>query len=381
MNGALDGLLVLDLSRLLPGPYCSMILADHGARVIVIEDRRFENEVNPILNSVNRNKEHLALNLKKEKGKEIFFSLAEKADVILEGFRPGVVDRLGVGYKDISAINPKVVYCSITGYGQSGPLRDRVGHDVNYLGQSGVLSLIGPKEGTPCIPGVQFADMIGGLNAAVGIMLALLARDKSGEGQYIDISMTDGMMAMLPLAAGLLWSTGFKPARGESLLSHRYACYNVYRTADNKYITLGALEPRFWEKVCHHFNLPEYIPLQFDEQKRTDIIRIFEDIFMKKTREQWMEAFKEEDACLGEVLELDEALESDYAKEREMVLEINENDDNHSVHVMGIPIKLSKTPGTVRSPSPGFGENTQSILKELGFSVNQVRELEREGVI
>jgi crotonobetainyl-CoA:carnitine CoA-transferase CaiB-like acyl-CoA transferase len=195
--GALDGITVIDLSRLLPGPYCSMILADHGARVIAIENKRFMAD-GLFFNTINRNKEHMSLNLKTDAGKQIFFKLIEKADVVLEGFRPGVVDRLGADYESVRKVNPKIIYCSITGYGQDGPFRDRVGHDVNYLSFSGVLNLIGEPDRPPSIPGIQIADVAaGGMNAAIGILLALFAREKSGRGQYIDISMTDGMVSCI----------------------------------------------------------------------------------------------------------------------------------------------------------------------------------------
>ncbi|MGD8258777.1 MAG: CoA transferase, partial [Desulfobacterales bacterium] len=197
-QGTLSGITVIDLSRLLPGPYCSMILADHGARVIAIEDRRFLAD-GLFFNIVNRNKEHMSLNLKTDEGKEIFFRLVQTADVLLEGFRPGVVNRLGVDYDSVRKVNSQIIYCSITGYGQNGPYRDRVGHDVNYLSNAGVLNLIGEPDRPPSIPGVQIADIAGGgMNAAIGILLALFAREKTGKGQYIDISMTDGMVAFLP---------------------------------------------------------------------------------------------------------------------------------------------------------------------------------------
>ena len=180
--GALSGITVIDLSRLLPGPYCSMILADHGARVIAIEDRRFQDDAF-FIPAVMRNKQHMTLNLKTDQGRQIFFRLAETADVLIEGFRPGVVERLGVDYAAVSKANPRIVYCSITGYGQGGALRDRSGHDVNYMAQSGVLGLIGYPDRPPCIPGVQFADIAGGsLHAVAGILLALLAREKTGRG-------------------------------------------------------------------------------------------------------------------------------------------------------------------------------------------------------
>ena len=198
--GALDGITVIDLSRLLPGPYCSMILADHGARVIAVENKRFMAD-GLFFNTINRNKEHMTLNLKTDAGQQIFFKLIEKADVLLEGFRPGVVGRLGVDYESVRKVNPNIIYCSITGYGQDGPFRDRVGHDVNYLSFSGVLNLIGEPDRPPSIPGIQIADVAaGGMNAAIGILLALFAREKAGRGQYIDISMTDGMVGFLPLA-------------------------------------------------------------------------------------------------------------------------------------------------------------------------------------
>ena len=196
-NGALTGLTVIDMSRLLPGPYCSMILADHGARVIAIEDKRFVAD-GSFITTVNRNKEHMSLDLKTSEGKEIFFRLIRQADILLEGFRPGVMDRLGIGYETIRKINPGIIYCAITGYGQNGPYRNRVGHDVNYLSKAGILDLIGETDNSPSIPGVQIADIAGGgMNAVIGILLALVARSQTGEGQYIDISMTDGMLGFL----------------------------------------------------------------------------------------------------------------------------------------------------------------------------------------
>jgi crotonobetainyl-CoA:carnitine CoA-transferase CaiB-like acyl-CoA transferase len=245
--GALDGITVIDLSRLLPGPYCSMILADHGARVIAIENKRFMAD-DLFFNTINRNKEHMSLNLKTADGRQIFSKLIEKADVLLEGFRPGVVDRLGADYESVRKVNPSIIYCSITGYGQDGPFRDRVGHDVNYLSFSGVLNLIGEPDRPPSIPGIpdrppsipgiQIADVAaGGMNAAIGILLALFAREKTGRGQYIDISMTDGMVGFLPVALYFQQLTGKDPRRADMMLSHRYACYNTYETADGRATT------------------------------------------------------------------------------------------------------------------------------------------------
>ena len=252
-QGALAGIKVLDLSRMLPGPYCSMILADHGADVIAIEDTKFQKD-GLFFNDLNRNKRHMSLNLKSSEGLEIFFKLAEKADVILEGFRPGVVERLGVHYEAIQKRNPGIIYCSISGYGQTGPLRHRVGHDVNYISNAGILDLIAEKGGRPIIPGVQIADIAGGaLNAAVGILLALFARDKTGKGQYIDISMTDGVVGFLSLPYYFSMLNGKKQQAADTLLSHRYACYNTYLTADGRCISIGAVENRFWRNIVRTF--------------------------------------------------------------------------------------------------------------------------------
>ncbi|MCK5486914.1 MAG: CoA transferase, partial [Desulfobacterales bacterium] len=277
--GALSGITVIDLSRLLPGPYCSMILADHGARVIAIESKQFIAD-GLFFNTINRNKEHMSLNLKTEEGKQIFFQLVEKADVVLEGFRPGVVNRLGVDYERVHKVNPKIIYCSITGYGQHGPFRERVGHDVNYLSYAGVLNLIGEPDRPPSIPGIQIADIAGGgMNAAIGILLALFAREKTGKGQYIDISMTDGMVAFLPIALYFQQLTAKDPKRADALLSHRYACYNTYETADGRFLSIGAVEYRFWKGLCDHLGVSEYAALQYDDSRRKEILDFMRSTF------------------------------------------------------------------------------------------------------
>ncbi len=380
MAGALDGCLVLDLSRYLPGSYCSMILADHGARVISVEDKRFEKERLSFLDHMGRNKEHMTLNLKNEEGLEIFCELAKRADVLLEGFRPGVVDRLGVGYSHIKRINPRIVYCSVTGYGQTGPWKDRAGHDLNFVGDSGVLSLIGPKNALPAIPGVQLADLSGGLNSVIGILTALLAREQSGEGQYVDVSMTDSLMALLPLVAGLYWTSGKTPERGDFVFSHRYAFYNVYETADGKYVCLGALERKFWKTVCDYFGVPEYVELQFDETRREEIRDFFKGAFLRKTRDEWTEIFGEMDVCLSGAMELDEALNSEYARERNMVL--FDGSVGHGKPIgLGFAAKLAGTPASLRSAPPKFGEHTDKILGELGYSIDRIEKFREDDAI
>ena len=378
-NGALSGITVIDLSRLLPGPYCSMILADHGARVIAVEDKRFLAD-GLFFNMVNRNKEHMSLNLKTEKGKEIFFRLIQNADVLLEGFRPGVVDRLGVGYETVQKVNPKIIYCSITGYGQDGPFRERAGHDVNYLSYAGVLDLIGEADRPPSIPGVPIADIAGGsMNAAIGILLALFARQNTGKGQYIDISMTDGMVAFLPTALIFRQRTGQEPARADGLFSHRYACYNTYETADRQFLSIGALEKRFWIQLCALLDLSDYAELQYDDQRRIEIIDSMRHAFKQKTLDEWNAVFGDKDICWGRIQSLSEVLEDPLFRQREMVIEI-EGNDGKTTKTLGVPVKLSDTPGAVRTPPVDFGASTPAILQELGYSENEIKRFEKEGV-
>lgn len=378
-QGALAGITVLDLSRLLPGPYCSMILADHGARVIAIEDKRFlADEL--FITTLNRNKEHMSLNLKTPEGKEIFFRLVENADVLLEGFRPGVVHKLGIDYDTVRNINSKLIYCSITGYGQTGPFRHRAGHDVNFLGYSGVLDLFGEPDRPPSIPGVQIADIAGGgMNAAIGILLALAARERTGKGQYIDISMTDAMVSLLPLTLFLQQRTGEKPRRGESLLSHRYACYNTYETSDERYISIGAVENRFWKLLCEHLGVPEYAPLQYEENHRIEILDFMRTTFKQKTLAQWESELADVDTCWGPIRTLTEVLQDPLFLERNMVADLSDK-TGKTTKALGVPVKLSETPGSIRTPPVGFGESTTSILRELGYSEDQIKALAAKGV-
>ena len=379
-NGALDGITVVDLSRLLPGPYCSMILADHGARVIAVEDKRFLAD-GLFFNLINRNKEHMSLNLKTGKGREIFYRLIAKADVLLEGFRPGVVDRLGVDYESVRQANPKIIYCSITGYGQNGPFRDRVGHDVNYLSYAGVLDLIGEKDHPPSIPGVQIADIAGGgMNAAIGILLALFARQNTGKGQYIDISMTDGMVGFLPAALFFRQLTGQEPKRADGILSHRYACYNTYETADGRYLSIGAVENRFWKQLCDTLGIPEYAPLQYDDQRREEILQSMRQTFKQKSLDEWDAILADLDICWGRIQSTKEVLEDPLFLQRETVVEIEDKDGKKS-KTIGVTVKLSDTPGTIRTPPVDFGESTASILQEMGYTEEDIKEFEEKGVV
>ena len=377
-SGSLTGIKVVDLSRLLPGPYCSMLLADHGARVICVEDKRFQAE-SFFPEDLYRNKEHMCLNLKSSRGSEIFQRLVGDADVLLEGFRPGVTKRLGVDYQSLSSINPQLIYCSLTGFGQSSHYSHKAGHDANYLALSGVLDLIGEPDRPPSIPGVQVADIAGGLNAALGIMLALWAREKQGRGQYIDISLTDSAFNLLPLVLSLWRTQGREPRRGDHLLAHRYACYNTYETADGRHISVAALEPQFWKRLCEALDLTEYIPLQYDEAERERVIDAFRRVFAQRSLAEWEERLQSLDACCEPIRTVEEALGSALLAERQMVYRPEE--EAWPTTTLGLPIQMSATPGRLRTPPARFGEHTRPLLLELGYSEAEIEDLAQEGVV
>jgi len=380
MSGALQGVIIIDLSRMLPGPYCSMILADHGARVIAIEDKRFEAD-DLYLSPVNRNKDHMTLNLKSKEGQNIFFKLLHNADVLMEGFRPGVTKRLGIDYETLKKVNPRIIYCSITGYGQDGPYRDVAGHDVNYLSLAGILDMIGERDRSPCIPGIQIADLVGGgMNAAIGILLAIIGRERTGKGQYIDISMTDGMVGLLPIPLHILQRNNRIPQRSDTFLSHRYACYNVYETADGRYISIGAVENRFWKNLCDVLGVPEYGPLQYDDNHREEILDFCRKSFKKRTLEEWVKELRDKDVCWGRIQNLEEVLNDPLFLARDMVREIKD-EKGKPVAMLGIPVKLSDTPGSIRSTAVGFGGSTEKILAEFGYTKDQIAELIEKGVV
>jgi len=379
-SGSLSGIKVLDLSRLLPGPYCSMILADHGAEVIAVEDRRFKKD-DLFFNSINRNKRHMSLNLKSDEGKEIFYKLAEKSDVMLEGFRPGVAERLGVDYQTLRTINPSIIYCSITGYGQDGPFRDRVGHDVNYMATAGLLGLIGPESGPPSIPGVQFADIAGGsMNAVIGILLALYARTTSGTGQYIDISMTDGLLGFLSLPHFFSQKSGSDPCRGNDLLSHRYGCYNIYETADGRFIAIGAVENRFWARLCTILGMDEYADRQYDEEIRVEIIERFKKCFSTRSAQKWNEILADQEVCYSVVQDYQDVINSQLFRERKVIVDRREP-DGAVITELGIAIKLTETPGSIRTKPVDFGADTVEILAELGYLEKQINEYAEKEII
>jgi len=257
-----------------------------------------------------------------------------------------------------------------------------VGHDINYLSFGGVLGLNGEGGGKPVIPPIQVADMAaGGMYAALGILAALFARQKTGEGQYIDISMLDGIVAMLPFLASLYWGPAKIPRGGETLLNGRYPCYSVYETKEGKYISIGALEARFWKALCRKMGREEFIPWQYDEgEKREKMFLFFREAFKKRTREEWMEEFKESDVCFGKVLSLEEAFQDPQVLSRQMVTDFVDAKKGE-MKLLSSAIKLSATPPDIRTAPVSFGENTEEVLQRLGFSSAEISELKRAGVV
>jgi alpha-methylacyl-CoA racemase len=408
MTLPLEGIRVLDLSRLLPGGFCSLLLADFGADVVKVEDTGMGDYIrwsppyyegahdsakSALFLSLNRNKRSIRLDLKSEGGREALLALVREFDVVLESFRPGVLDRLGVGYERMREENPGIVYCAISGYGQTGPKRDASGHDMNYLGLIGLLGLTGKRGGEPVQAAGQIADLGGGaLMAAFGIMAALRERDGarelagrpgsgsagSGEGQLVDVSMSDGALSWLAMVAAAHFADGEVPRRGDLPLAGALVCYRPYECADG-WVSLGALEPKFWQAWCRGVGREELIAMQF-ERPGSDAHAQVKEIFMTRTRDQWEAFAREHDCCLEPVLELDEALSSELVREREMVVELDQPGAASPVRQLGVPIKLTRTPAEhARLPGPALGEHTEEVLLAAGYSSEQVAELLASG--
>ncbi len=391
MAAPLEGIRILDLSRLLPGPYCTMLLGDMGAEILKIEEPNYGDparlvpprlkEEGALFLTVNRNKKSVSLNLKDPRGVEAFMKLVAKSDVVLEGFRPGVVDRLGIGYKQVSQVNPKIVYCSITGYGQSGPMVERSGHDINYIALGGVLGLTVDTKGVPVIPAVQIGDLGGGLMAAIGILSALLAREKTGKGQYIDISMMDAALSMLPVMSANFFAGKEVEVGTHSQLTGHYPFYNVYKTKDGKFLSLGALEPKFWKNFCEAINRKDFIEKQFTEGKdRERLYTEIRSLFLSKTRDEWLKHFADKDVCCEPVLNIADALSSPQASHRAMIFEM-EHPVEGPLKQVGSPFKFSDTPVRMQNAPPRLGEHTEDVLAAVaGYSPDELRKLKRDGI-
>jgi crotonobetainyl-CoA:carnitine CoA-transferase CaiB-like acyl-CoA transferase len=387
--GPLAGLKVLDLTRLLPGPVCTLHLADLGAEVIKIEDPgagdyartmglgAAPGEDSFFFRLVNRNKRGLRLDLKQAAGVEVFLRLAREADVIVESFRPGVVDKLGVGYTAVKAVNPRIVYCAITGYGQDGPWRDRAGHDLNYLATSGVLDQIGAAGGPPAIPNLQIGDLLGGaLTAAMGILAAVIGARATGEGRYVDVAMTDATFAHAysPLLSVL--ARGKTLPRGTDDLSGGLPAYGLYRTQDGRFLAVAALEPKFWKVFCEAIGKPELIPFGLargEDGERTR--RELEALFARQPLAHWVALFEQVDCGVTPVLTFDEAMTHPQLKARGMLPEID------GLPQFAPPLKMSGVEFALRMPAPKVGADGTALLREAGYTAEEIEALRTAGVI
>ena len=378
---ALQGVRVLDLSRLLPGPYATMVLADLGADVVKVEDPDLGDYLRnlPPLTSgggggmfaaLNRGKRSLSLDLKAPGGAALLARLATKVDVVVEGFRPGVLDRLGCGPAKLLQANPRLIVCSITGFGQTGPWRDKAGHDIGYLALSGVLARCGTGA-LPQLPGVQLADLFGGSQSAViAILAALLQRDKTGQGAHLDVSMTEGVMGFLLPHLGALAAGQPPQARGEDVLSGSMPCYRVYACKDGA-MALGALEPKFWQRFCQAVEIPDWESRQFDREIVPDV----EDLFLGMTREECTALLGPADCCCEPVLEPHEVLQHPLHAGRDLTVV------SDGLPLLRSQAALGKAADLPCSAAPSNGQHTEELLRELGLSDDDLRQLRAEAVV
>jgi crotonobetainyl-CoA:carnitine CoA-transferase CaiB-like acyl-CoA transferase len=390
MSLLLHGLRVLDLSRLLPGPFATLVLADLGADVVRVEEpgggdwlRRhppLQGEMNGAFHALNRNKRSITVDLRRPEGAAAFRRLARTADAVVESFRPGVLDRLGIGWEALHRENPRLVLCSISGYGQDGPYALRAGHDLDYCAIAGVLATNGPAA-APVPLGVQVADVAGGAwPAAAGVLAALLGRARTGAGAHVDVSMTEGALAMLAMPLGMAWSRGAPLARGGELLDGSRACYRVYRTKDGKHVAFGALEPKFFAGFCAAVERPDLAASQWDDGGRGPVAEL-EAIFAGRTRAEWAAFAERHDVCLAPVLEGDEPRQDPQLRARGAFLEVPAPAEGGAVPQVATPIRVRGGDAIPLRPAPRAGEQTDEVLAEAGFSRAEIATLRADGVV
>ncbi len=388
----LSGIKILDMSRLLPGPYGTMLLADLGAEVIKVEDpdtgdyARYQEpkvkDTGALFAMVNRNKKSIELDLKSEEGRELFLELAKDADVVFEQFRPGVVDKLGVDYDTVKEVNPEIVYCSLSGYGQTGPYSDRVGHDLNYISLGGLLDMTRSEDGDPAIPGFPISDMMGGIFSAFCIVNALLDRELgNGGGEYIDVPMLEALMS---LSSGCVsWFPLLldqAPKGRETPLTGQHPCYDIYETKDDRYVTLSALEPKFWENFCEAIDREDLKDKHYAEgDEKEEVREIISETFKSKTMEEWENILGDKEVMFAPVKNLEEAYQDENIQERELIGSIDF--EGQELEQVGFPAKSSKDINEFRDAPPEKGEHTEEVLKEIGISENEMEELSDKGVI
>ena len=392
IDAPLAGVRVLDLTRLLPGPMCTLYLADLGADVVKVEDTLAGDYARTLALSpgtpsrgttawyraLNRNKRSVAIDLKSPSGHGAFMALASRADVIVEGFRPGVVAALGVDYERVRAVNPRVVYCALSGHGQTGPRATAAGHDINYLGYAGALHYSGERGRAPALPNLQIADLLGGAaTAAIGILGSLLGAHRSGQGRYVDVAMTDAVFAHQIFLLGALEDAGAVAPRGEDLLTGGVPCYGVYATKDGRHLAVGALEAKFWRALCDALGRPDLVPLQFATGAKGDQARLaLEAIFAGATLAQWRERLEAVDCCVTPVLTFDEALADAQFAARSMIRARPDGSRQFAP-----PFALAPPAFSITRDAPAQGEHTREVLREAGLDDAAIAALLRDGAV
>lgn len=392
MSYPLNGIKVLDLTNARTGPFSTQILADFGAEVIKIErvkSGESGRSEQPLIEgqstyfyAVNRNKKSLTLNLKEDQGREVFKSLADDCDVIVVQFRPGVMERLGLGYETLKEKNPRLIYCSLTGFGTNGAMSSVAGHDINYQSISGLLGLTGTRKGIPAISQVPLAGFAGGaMYTVVAILLALLHREKTGMGQFCDVAMLDSAISYLSSGLAAWSGYGELPRMGMDVLTGGNPSYNVYETSDHQYIALGALEPKFWEGFCRKVERLEWIDIINDSNSHKHLIVEVESLIKTRTKDEWVEFFKNEDICFSPVLSLEEMVNHPQVKARQMICKVPIEGPLGSLHLAGSPIKLSKTPARQDIYFSTAGENNLEILLSAGYNLEEIKTFQEHNII
>jgi len=403
MPGALDGIKILELTRVGPGAFCTMMLADMGAEVLKIEappsgrlagsgaSPKPEDARKLATSFTNRNKKSMTLNLKDPAGQAILRELVKSYDVLVEGFRPGVMQRLGGDYETLKKLNPRLVYCALSGYGQDGPYRDYPAHDLNYLSLAGVANLIGSPEGPPAIPLNIVADYAGAtMHGVAGIMFALFARERTGEGQFVDVSYLDTTISLLAATPNVrdYFADDVTTARGKGIFGGEYAYYGFYETKDRKMISIGCTEPWLWENLCDAIDRPDLKdcrmkPVDFSAPvtERHGYARAeLQSLFLTKTRDQWFDLLTKADVCIGKVYDVPEVFQDPQVRHRQMAVDLD-HPVAGKVTQAGIAVKLSGTPGSIRSFAPALGQNTEEVLGALGYSAARIAELREKRVV
>ena len=392
MSGPLTGLKVLDFTTLLPGPFATMNLADMGSDVLrIVSGSRPDaagmlppflpgTDISFSVPYLQRGKRCMTLNLKDSRAVRIIHQLLlDEYDILIEQFRPGVMAKFDLDYENLKKINPALIYCSITGYGQSGPLKGRAGHDINYLARSGLMSYSGRKKDGPNLMGMQIADIASGsYNAIIGILSAVVYRNKTGTGQHIDISMTDGAIAFNIMAGGAYLVDNQDPER-EGLRLNGGSLYDFYETKDGKHVSFGGLEPKFFTAFCQAIGLPDLIPAGVAPKNIEEAKQKVREIIKTKTRDAWVGVFDQRDACVEPVLSLSEALNNPHTKERNMVVELDLPWGGRMQQIAN-PIKFSKTHQKYEKAGVPAGTHTKEVLCELGYADGEIDEFERQGL-